>query len=58
MNIMAIDKKYTTQKERIERILSKISSGERFDDLSGLTIADFLSIVQELVSSHIQMDNL
>lgn len=55
---MATEKKYTTQKERIDNILSKISSGERFDDLSGLTIEDFLSLVQELVSSHIQIDNL
>ena len=58
MNIMEIEKKYTTQKERIERILSKVSNGDRLDDLSGLTIADFLSIVQELVSSHVQVENL
>jgi len=55
---MAAKKKYTTQKERIERILSKISNGDRLNDLSGLTIADFLSLVQELVASHVQVDNL
>ena len=55
---MHIKKKHTTQKERIERILLKVSRGDELDDLSGLTIADFLSIVQELIGSHLQVEKL
>ncbi len=55
---MTAETKYKTQKARIENILAKVSNGNKLDDLSGLTVADFLSIVQEFVSSHLQLENL
>ena len=47
-----------TQKERIKSLLARISKGESFENASGLTTADFLSFVQELVSKNLQIEQL